>query len=503
MKSEHSRIAGLRPGDPRRLGPYSLIGRLGGGGMGVVFLARGTRGGLVAVKSLRSELAEDPVFVSRFRQEVKAASQVESPRTARVLGADLDTPQPYLVTEYVPGPTLQAYLDSNGPLEEAQLVAFAAALADALAAIHACGVMHRDLKPLNVLLTEEGPRLIDFGIARALDATQITRTGMYVGTPAWMAPEQAKGEEAGLASDIFSWGALVALAATGRSPFGRGTAEEVLYRVVHHEPDLAGLPSSVEPVVRRALSKDTSERPTAAELVGLLLPQAGSQSGEERSREVTAALQRAWEPAFAGRLDTGVPRLLRYGRVGWSGRLRVAAIVGAMVVVLAAVITWVVRSSEPPTTPGKPASSGAPAGPENLPAYVTQVAEFLQGSAAVRAHLSLEGCYAAMAKNGPQVSEVLRSRQRALATVRSWSPPPQAEAAQRLLVESVRHSAAVDLDVLHEVRAVARGDGAACRIAHQAFVRDDPLADRAKAEFLAEYNRLRAQLGLDSLEVNF
>jgi eukaryotic-like serine/threonine-protein kinase len=262
-----------QPGDPRRLGPYELLGRLGQGGMGVVFLGRDRRGRLAAVKALRPELAGDPAFAARFRREVDAARRVDSPRVARVLDADPAGPRPWLATEYVDGATLAGAVADGGPLTGGWLLAFAAGVAQGLADVHAAGVVHRDLKPTNVLLLDPqarpGVKLIDFGIARAPDAT-MTRSGLRFGTPAWMAPEQLRDLPAGPPADVFAWGALVAFAATGRHPFGGGPPEAVAYRVLHDPPDLDGVPGSVRRLVQDALARDPAARPTATRIAGAL-----------------------------------------------------------------------------------------------------------------------------------------------------------------------------------------------------------------------------------------
>jgi serine/threonine protein kinase len=288
----------LEPGDPERVGSYELLGRLGHGGMGTVYLARSGDGKRVAVKVIRPELAADGAFVARFHREVAAARQVAGFCTARVLDAGLDTPSPFLVTEYVEGVRLDRAIARNGPLSGSNLDGFAVGVAAALTAIHTANVVHRDLKPSNVLLSYFGPRVIDFGIARALDAgTEVTRASMVMGTPGWMAPEQLTGGPASQASDIFVWGTLVAFAATGRQPFGLGSATEVAYRIVHEQPDLDGLDGPLRGTVERAMQRDSKARPTAKALLMELL---GEQQVEEVEPErnpraaVTQVLQRTW-----------------------------------------------------------------------------------------------------------------------------------------------------------------------------------------------------------------
>jgi eukaryotic-like serine/threonine-protein kinase len=272
-----AKVLPKRPGDPRRLGPYELVGRLGEGGMGVVFLGRERRGGrLAAVKALRPELAGDPAFAARFRREVEAARRVDSRHVARVLDADPAADRPWLAAEHVDGATLAAEVARRGSLAGQGLVAFAAGVAEALAAIHAAGVVHRDLKPANVLLQHDpaapgrtGVKVIDFGIAWAADATR-TRSGLRFGTPSWMAPELLRDQVAGPPADVFAWGALVAFAATGRHPFGGGPADAVAYRILHDRPDLDGVPEPVRRLVRSALDRDPAGRPTAARLAASL-----------------------------------------------------------------------------------------------------------------------------------------------------------------------------------------------------------------------------------------
>ena len=215
-------VSALQPGDPRTIGPYRLTGRLGQGGMGEVFLGVSPGGRPVAVKAIRAELTADPQFRARFRQEVAAARRVSGVFTAAVVDADIDGPVAWLATSYVQGPSLEEAVDSHGPLPEASLLALAAGLAESLTAIHSAGVVHRDLKPSNVLLAQDGPRVIDFGISRAAESTALTRTGLVIGSPGFMSPEQATGGETGQPTDIFSLGAVLAFAATGEGPFGKG-----------------------------------------------------------------------------------------------------------------------------------------------------------------------------------------------------------------------------------------------------------------------------------------
>ncbi|MFI0480690.1 serine/threonine-protein kinase [Actinomadura sp. 9N215] len=263
--------APLRDRDPQRLGPYRLAGRLGRGGMGTVFLGEDGAGRQVAVKVINAELADDEAFHERFRREVTAARQVSRFCTAAVLDARLDGEPLYVVTEYVAGPSLEAAVKQGGPLRGGDLEALAVNIATALGAIHGAGIVHRDLKPSNVLLSPTGPRVIDFGIARALDSSDgPTRTGQFVGTPAYIAPELMHGREITPAADVFSWGCVVAYAGTGRVPFSGGTLPEVINRVTTGDPDLDGLDPAVRALVARALAKKPAERPTVKQLIQAL-----------------------------------------------------------------------------------------------------------------------------------------------------------------------------------------------------------------------------------------
>ena len=235
--------------------------------MGVVYLAEDANGRQVALKLIRSELADDPAFRSRFRREVQAGQRVGGICTARYIDADVESDRPYLVTEYVEGGNLADCVATRGPLADEQLIGLAVGLAEAVVAIHASGVIHRDLKPTNVLMGASGPKVVDFGISHAADGTALTQSGVVVGSPSWMAPEQALGQETTPAVDVFSWGATVAFAATGRSPFGDGRPDAVIYRVVHEEPDLAGVDSRLRNHVAGSLSKDPSARPPADQLL--------------------------------------------------------------------------------------------------------------------------------------------------------------------------------------------------------------------------------------------
>ncbi|WP_430478509.1 protein kinase domain-containing protein [Streptomyces sp. P11-1] len=258
---------------PERIGGYTVERELGSGGMGTVYLARSRGGRAVAVKVARPELASDPHFRERFRAEVAAARSVGGFHTAPVVDADPAAPAPWLATAYVPGPTLSALLEAEGPMDEARLRRLGAALAEALAAIHGCGLVHRDLKPGNIVMASDGPRVLDFGIARALESTRLTATGTAFGTPGFLAPEQAQGLEVGGAADVFALGAVL-VAAAGGSAFGAGTPMGLMYRSVHEPADLGAVPEGLRPIVRACLAKEPERRPTPAQLLDLFAPEA-------------------------------------------------------------------------------------------------------------------------------------------------------------------------------------------------------------------------------------
>jgi serine/threonine protein kinase len=251
----------LSASDPRTAGEFTLRARLGAGGMGRVYLGYSPAGRAVAVKVVHPELARDEEFLARFRNEVAAARAVSGLYTAPVVASGLADDPPWLATVYVAGPALDDVIGKHGPLPEPSLWRLAAGLSEALLAVHASGLVHRDLKPSNVLLAADGPHVIDFGISRAMGGTHLTATGMVVGTPGYMSPEQAEGHEAGPPSDVFSLACVVAYAATGKQPFGSGSAASVLYRVVATEPDLAGVPPRLLEVLQPCLRKNPAERP--------------------------------------------------------------------------------------------------------------------------------------------------------------------------------------------------------------------------------------------------
>ncbi|MCF3184258.1 protein kinase [Streptomyces polychromogenes] len=256
----------LRREDPRVVGSFRLHRRLGAGGMGVVYLGSDRRGQRVALKVIRPDLAEDQEFRSRFAREVSAARRIRGGCTARLVAADLEAERPWFATQYVPGPSLHDKVAEEGPLTAAQIAAVGAALSEGLVAVHEAGVVHRDLKPSNILLSPKGPRIIDFGIAWATGASTLTHVGTAVGSPGFLAPEQVRGAAVTPATDVFSLGATLAYAAMADSPFGHGSSEVMLYRVVHEEPHLVGVPDALAPLVRACLAKDPEERPSTLQL---------------------------------------------------------------------------------------------------------------------------------------------------------------------------------------------------------------------------------------------
>ncbi|MEU9792983.1 serine/threonine-protein kinase [Streptomyces sparsogenes] len=260
-------MSGLQPTDPRQVGRYRITGLLGAGGMGRVYLGHSPGGRLVAVKVVRPDLAEDPGFRRRFAREVAAARKVNGFFTAALVDADPDGSPPWLATAYVPGLPLDKAVAAHGPWPAESVRALGAGLAEALEAIHEAGLVHRDLKPSNVLIAPDGPRVVDFGISVAAEATALTSTGMVVGTPGFMAPEQLTGKPVTPATDVFALGAVLAYAATGVGPFGAGSAQALNFRIVYEEPDLAELSAPGLEIITRCLAKDPARRPAVAELV--------------------------------------------------------------------------------------------------------------------------------------------------------------------------------------------------------------------------------------------
>jgi eukaryotic-like serine/threonine-protein kinase len=341
----------LTPEDPRRIGGFRLLNRLGEGGMGLVYLARSDRGRTVAVKVVKSDLASQPDFRSRFAREITAARRVGGAWTAPVLDADPDAETPWVATGYVAGPSLAEVVgDQYGPLPAQSVMGLAAGLAHALRDIHGAGLVHRDLKPSNILITIDGPRVIDFGIARALDATVessggLTRTGMVVGSPGFMSPEQVRGVPVTAASDIFCMGTVLAYAATGRMPFGTAGNEvhALMFRIAEEEPDLTGLSGELLGIVSDCLVKNPERRPGLAELVS----------------RTDGALKGTWLPGeVLAELGRHAVQLLDSEDPEVTGEIRISAgALGATQGITAETTAGVTAgTAPPPTLPSEPST---------------------------------------------------------------------------------------------------------------------------------------------------
>ncbi|MFJ1757416.1 PQQ-binding-like beta-propeller repeat protein [Kitasatospora sp. NPDC088134] len=309
---------------PGTIGPYRPVRELGAGGMGRVYLAASHSGRAVAVKVVRGEFAADPDFRWRFAAEVDAARRVGSAFTAPVVDADPTGTPPWLATAYIPGPSLGEAVRTHGPMPEQSLRLLAAGLVEALAAIHRAGLIHRDLKPSNVLLAKDGPRVIDFGISRAVDRPSFTVEGHLVGSPGYMSPEHTTGEELTPASDVFALGAVLAYAATGRPPFGTGPVHALLYRTAHEDPDLAGVPDALSGILAACLHRDPAARPPLPQLQTRLRPQAAAdwpapvaEQVARYEREATRYLRRPRPSRRSVLLASGGAALAAGAGAGW------------------------------------------------------------------------------------------------------------------------------------------------------------------------------------------
>ncbi|MFB4317791.1 protein kinase [Actinomadura sp. 21ATH] len=304
----------LRRSDPRMIGRYRLLGQLGSGAMGQVYLGRSPGGRPVAVKVIHPWVVAGSTFRARFRREVEAARRVGGFHTAQVVDVDAEAESPWIVSAYVPGPSLRDAVNEHGPLPAASVLTLGAGIAEGLSAVHACGLVHRDLKPGNVLIAADGPRILDFGIAHLADASTLTASGAVIGTPAYMSPEQARGDDGlGPASDVFSLGAVLAFAATGRSPFAANSIAAAVYRILHREPDLTGLPHPLRGLVTECLAKEPADRPDVAELIERLSADAGNDDWlptpviemvTERSLTAPDAASTARDPVTPPRSET-------------------------------------------------------------------------------------------------------------------------------------------------------------------------------------------------------
>jgi hypothetical protein len=313
----------LRPHDPRQIGPYRLQGRLGAGGMGEVYLAGSPGGRDVVVKVIRPELADTPNARRRFAREIAAAQRVGGFHTAQVVEAAPDADPPWMVTEYIPGPSLRYLVVEHGPLSPENVRALAAQLSEGLAAIHACGLVHRDLKPSNVIMAADGARIIDFGIARMDDASVLTESGAVVGTYAFMSPEQVHSGEIGPASDVFSLGGVLTFAATGRSPFAAASIPAIVHRILTAEPALGTIQGELRGLLLACLAKDPADRPTAADLLGWLsgadpVPPPPSTSADASEGTPAGGLEKTTRPGAVSRR--------RFVLTGLGGAVAAAAV---------------------------------------------------------------------------------------------------------------------------------------------------------------------------------
>lgn len=367
----------LKADDPEVVGGYRLAAVLGAGGMGKVYLSYTPGGRPIAIKVIRSEFGEDPEFRRRFQQEVRSAERVQGLYTAPVIDSDTEGAQPWLATAYVPGPSLAHAVAHHGALPPRSVLLLAVGVAEALTVIHGAGIVHRDLKPANVLLASDGPRVIDFGIARAADTTALTSTGVSIGTPAFMAPEQASAGTITPATDVFALGQIAAFAAIGSSVYGDGPSHAVLYRIVHEAPDLGGLPETLRPLVTRCLSRDPADRPALTEVIALCNEAAGTEplrQGEDWLPRAVAGsitervqLLPAPAPTPPPRPATPIPTEVSAQPPAPSAPAASAAAPGYTPTGLAAAPTQAVAAQPGPAQPGPPRPAPAQPGPQTVP----------------------------------------------------------------------------------------------------------------------------------------
>jgi hypothetical protein len=345
----------LTSDDPAAIGGYRLEARLGSGGMGRVYLAFTPAGRPVALKVVRSDLGDDQDFRIRFEQEIQAARRVRGLYTAELIDADPSATPPWLVTAYVPGPSVEEVIDRDGPIAEAMVFRLIAGVAEALQAIHGAGVIHRDLKPSNVLLAQDGPRVIDFGIARALAATPMTRTGATMGSPDYLSPEQILNRPVTPATDVFALGSLAAFAAVGRLPFGRGHITDVAHRVVHEPPDLAGCPSGLVPLIEACLQKEPQARPAPSQVIEFCVARAALLGDSGQPRPATLPLPAGGAHPTAGWPDGSATVALDRAPLAGPGRpprrrlslVTVLAIVAGTSITAAAVLVAIAATRHP------------------------------------------------------------------------------------------------------------------------------------------------------------
>lgn len=336
--------------DPERVGPHRVVGRLAVDATGTVLAAVDPRGRPVAVKTVHPEFAADAEFRERFAREAESVRRMRGVCAPAFVGADPRAPEPWLAIEYVPGMTLARHIQEVGPLSGDLLLGAAAGAAEALRAIHATGAAHHRLEPDSVILASQGPRVVDFGIDRAVEASAIARTGELFGVPGWIAPERYGGADPTTSSDVFAWGALVVYAATGRGPFGRGTPGAVAARVLEEEPDLTGVPDALLPLVRAALARNPRERPTPGQLLTVVTtlwsggPHAPLLDGEAAATRVLPDLVRErWRGVASPGADIRVwNRLAASARCRTAGARRIIApiVVGLTIAIVLAAIAW-------------------------------------------------------------------------------------------------------------------------------------------------------------------